>query len=270
MSTSATGARRRRGPRIVVAIGLLLCVGALYAGPVARLGSLVGSSSRLVAAEREGAAYLRPLTRLMVELGTAQSAAVRGQSVAAADVRAAEAAVSEVDGRVGAGLRTSQRWTDLRGAIDKALADGPVGQAGLDRFTDLSALAGELGRTAGDASHLVVDPELDTFYLMDTALLELPTVLLAAGEVADLNLLAAQSRTGSQDGSADPADLVDIAVARYQVATGTDATGAGLRKAMDATTLDPGVAEQLERLPRRGRPDHRAGGGASGIPAGAG
>lgn len=243
--TRSTDVRTRRGPRILVAVGLLFALGGLFGALAAQLRSAIEADAGFVAAERHGVAYLRPLIRLVAELTGAQSASVRGAAVDPVALNAAIAAVSEVDRSSGAALRTEKRWAGLRGQIEKIMAERPAGRAALERYTDVVTLAIELGRIVGDTSNLILDPETDTYYLMDAALLQLPTVLAGAGRAADHAYLAA-----AKDGRAgDDGGRVDVAVARQQVAAANEAIGTGLRKAMDATThgdLGSGLTEQLD------------------------
>lgn len=237
--------RARRGPRTLVALGLLLALGGLFGALAFQMVSATEADTRFVASERQGVAYLRPLTRLIAELTVAQSASVRDKAVDPGALNAAVAAMSNVDADSGAALRTGQRWADLRAAIDRVVADRPTGQAALDRFTDLITLATELARTVGDTSNLVLDPEFDSYYLVDTALFQLPIVMTGAGRASDRTYLAAVEVGRTDDGTS----RVDVALARQQVAVATDSIGSGLRKAIDATAhekLASGLTEQLD------------------------
>ncbi len=194
--TRPTQLRVRRGPRILVAIVLLFAIGGLFGVLVTQLRSANADDADFVAAERHGVAYLRPLNRLLVELTRAQSAAVRGAAVDSVALNAAVAGVAEADRAYGGVLRTERRWTDLRGEIEKAPTERPAGAAALARYADLVTLANDLARRVGDTSNLILDPQLDSFYLMDTALLQLPEVLTATGRAADHAYLAHCGRRG--------------------------------------------------------------------------
>jgi hypothetical protein len=237
--------RQRRGPRILVAIVLLIAIGGLFGVLVTQLRSIHSAEAEFVTAERQGVAYLRPLTRLLSELAKAQTAAVRATAVDSVSLNGAVAGVAEADRAHGGLLRTERRWTDLRGEIEKTAADRPTGAAALARFTDLITLANDLARRVADTSNLILDPRLDTYYLMDTALLQLPVAVTSAGRAADVSYLV--TRSGQDSGDEDA--RVDVAVARTQVATSTDAIGVGLRKAMDETSrngMGPNLTEPLD------------------------
>jgi len=229
-----------------VAVVLLLAVGGLYGALVGQLKSATDEDESFVALERHGVAYLRPLTRLVGELTAAQSAAVRGAAVDTVALNAAVVAVSEVDRTDGPPLRTQQRWTDLRAAIDKVGKQRPTGPGALDAYADVVALATDLARKVGDTSKLILDPELDSYYLMDAAMLQLPAVLTAAGLAADLAYLTADR---GKDDQLPYEGFIDVAVARQQVATATEATSTGIRKALDATqrgALGANLTEPLD------------------------
>ncbi len=246
MSVRSSDSRFRRGFRILVAVVLLLAVGGLYGALVGQLKSATDEDESFVALERHGVAYLRPLTRLVGELTAAQSAAVRGAAVDTVALNAAVVAVSEVDRTDGPPLRTQQRWTDLRAAIDKVGKQRPTGPGALDAYADVVALATDLARKVGDTSKLILDPELDSYYLMDAAMLQLPAVLTAAGLAADLAYLTADR---GKDDQLPYEGFIDVAVARQQVATATEATSTGIRKALDATqrgALGANLTEPLD------------------------
>ena len=128
------------------------------------------------------------------------------------------------------------------------MAQRPTGPAALDAYADVVALATDLARKVGDTSKLILDPELDSYYLMDAAMLQLPAVLTAAGLAADLAYLTADR---GEDHQLPEGALIDVAVARQKVATATEATSTGIRKAArrDATrrgALGANLTEPLD------------------------
>lgn len=223
----------RRRPRVLLAAVLLLIMAGLYGIQTAQLWSTANSGSDTVDAQRHGLAYLRPLLRLTGELTTAQSVAVRGDTVNAPAVTTAANAVAEADLTYGAALRTTQRWSQLRIRIDEVLTDDPGGQAALERYGDVLVLAEDLARTVGNSSELLLDSEVDSHHLMEAVTLQIPQVLVEAGRAADLAALA----TG---GFAPPEgqQLVQVHVARYQAARAADAIGAGMSTALETTDRD--------------------------------
>ena len=119
--------RVRRGLRIVVGLVLLFAVGALFAALMLPRVEGIESDRQTVAAERAGASYLRPLTRLLAELANAQSATASRRPIDAVALTAAANAVSEADAAHGDRLQTRQRWVDLSKAVAELVGAGPTG-----------------------------------------------------------------------------------------------------------------------------------------------
>ena len=197
-TSSATGsATGRRAVR--VAIGAALAVALLT--PVAVLFTLVWSSTgdrmAFAADERRGVAYLGPLTRLLSVVTDAQAEAVSGKPINPEPVRAAIVEVDAIDAELGGQLRTTDRWTTIRGIIQER-----TGRRWNDtieaytQFSDLVTQLMELNRKVGDGSRLILDPQLDSYYVMNAALLRIPEILVDSGRYTDLSVLAAATRKG--------------------------------------------------------------------------
>jgi hypothetical protein len=237
----------RRGPRILVAVVLLFAIGALFGVVAIQLRDAIDADTAFVTAERSGVEYMRPVSRLVIELSKAQSAAVRNAPVDAVALQAAVSGVSDVDGGHGLELRTEQRWADLRTQIESVTGERPTGAAAMQRYGDLIAMANELARRVADTSNLILDPQLDSYYLMDTVLLQLPTAVTAAGRAADRTYLTPPSSSSSKNSSEPP--NIDVAVDRYVVASSTDTIGTSVRKALDQTdrsTMGARLTEPLD------------------------
>src|SRR6266508_3247510 len=232
---------RRWGCRVLAGLALLSVVAAAFAFVTLQLVNATNKDLATVDAERQGVAYLQPLTNLIGELTAVQSAAVRGAPIDASKINAAIASLDSADAAEGEALDARQRWSDLRERIRATTSSSITGLAAYTRYSDLLTLALELGRKVGDTSELILEPVLDSYYLMDAALLRVPAVLIAAGRAADLAVLAGQV----------PSDTthVRIAVARNQVAVDAEAIAAGLRKAMEnsgSSRLGPNLTAQLD------------------------
>ena len=104
------------------------------------------------------------------------------------------------------------------------------------------SLTVEMIRRVGDSSHLIHDPDLDSYYLMDAAIIRLPDAVVYAGRAADLVALAGgEALTGE--------DQVRAAVARFGVAYDAEQVGAGLNTSVDFTArseLGTNVTERLD------------------------
>ncbi len=232
----------RRSLRIAAAFAVVAAVLLPLAFVFAQFWTSTGDNLRFVNDERRGVAYLQPLVRLLGTLTDAQSAATRGKPIDVAQLRAAVAAVDAVDQAQDDRLRTRQRWSQLRAQIEAATARGTfTGEDAYATYSETNDLVLSLMAKIGDTSNLILDPELDSYYLMDTALLRLPQVLVDAGRLADLSALLASTKSAT--GSAQ------LAVARDRVATTADTIDVGLRKSFSATsskTLGPNLLGQLD------------------------
>jgi hypothetical protein len=114
--------------------------------------------------ERAGVEYVAAVDRLIehILLGRADG------------VAAAAEAVDALDRRLGSELQTRQLWARVRGAALEAGAP-PVERS-------LAAL--DLIAHAGDISNLILDPDLDSYYLMEAVVMRLPELAIQLGAVA--------------------------------------------------------------------------------------
>lgn len=237
--------RRARTRRFRVVAAFVL-VGALLL-PLSllfwRFWSSTGEDQAVVADERSGVVYLRPLAGLLTALDEAQAAAVRGQPVDTGKVRNAVAAVADVDRTRGAGLRVQERWASLRtqieGVIGRAL---PAGRDAFNAYSENVDLLVSLAVKVGDESRLILDPQIDSYYLMDAALLRLPTMLVDAGRIADLPLVVAPlvvapspRQTDLGTPAAQQTEPVQVTAAKDRLSRSFAALDAGLRKSFDRT-----------------------------------
>jgi methyl-accepting chemotaxis protein len=173
-------------------IGLVLLVPAVLA--LHAYWTQQGSQIAFSAKERVGMVYLEPANELVVRLVQARSAAVRGETPPALDD--AVAAVDAAEASDGAALETTKLWTALKGTIAKASSAKPVpGQKAFDTWSP--AVSGALGLVVqvANGSNLILDPDLDTYYLMDTLITKLPTAADQAGQAGDLALIAGADGT---------------------------------------------------------------------------
>jgi methyl-accepting chemotaxis protein len=191
----AAAARLRTSARLAVLVLVLLLPGV---GAVWAYATTVGGQIAFTAAEQSGVRVLRPTLAAMVD-------AVAGRAV---DVAALEAAAqAEPDLDLGAQLDA------VRSAVGAAGSTTPAG-----RILVASAL-GDLATQVGDTSNLILDPDLDSFYVMDALVVQVPRLLLAAAQAATPaeavgdDLVAAQPvRAGTVSGAARALEA-DVATA---------------------------------------------------------
>ena len=237
----AGGPRMPHVRRVVVMI-CLVTVAVLFGGVVRQSWSATSQAAEVVRLEAAGAAMMHPMTTLLTELVSAQSAAVRGSEVDQASVRSALTNLQQADARYGAALGTSQRLSALATQIEATFEAGGTGRDAYQRYSSVIDLAIDLIRVIGDSSHLVHDPDLDSYYLMDAAIVRLPDAMVYAGRAADLVALAEPGNELTGE------DAVRVAVARFNVATNARLVTAGLRTSVDNTERSELGSNIVERL----------------------
>jgi len=228
---------RLKVSRQLALLGLVLLVPAVVAGRAyhAAQSSQIDFSAR----EAVGVRALGPANDLVVATVRARSAAVQaaltGSAIdphALAAVRTAIAGNDAADRAVGATLGARARWKVLRGQIVAAV-EGPAprsADAALAGYT--KAVDAALGwvTEVGNASNLILDPDLDSYYVMDALVTKAPAVAAAAGQGADQQ----HALAGLPDGGT-LTDHIELATQAGAVATNVDALLAGLKTAYTST-----------------------------------
>jgi methyl-accepting chemotaxis protein len=211
---------------LVIPLLLLLLLGFVAKAYVDLQRGQVAFSAK----ERVGVAYLTPLLDLTARAITARHAAVTGGEPAAAGIQDAVARVDAATGRYGAELDTVDGWNKAKQALARAgTADGP--QAAFDAYnTAVTGLLALIVKTS-DESNLTLDPDLDTYYLMDALVFRLPILLATTGRAVDQAALVRAAGDAANQGQA----RVDLAIAAGTLATTRDSIDAGLATAMDNT-----------------------------------
>jgi methyl-accepting chemotaxis protein len=210
---------------LVVPAVLLLLLGFVAKAYVDLQRSQVAFSAK----ERVGVAYLVPLLDLTAKVVTARHLAVTGGEPASG-VPDAVARMDAATGRHGAELDTVDGWEQAKQALTRAgTADGP--QAAFDAYdTAVADLLALIVKTS-DESNLTLDPDLDTYYLMDALVFRLPILLATTGRAVDRAALARAAGDAADQGQA----RVDLAIAAGTLATTRDSIDAGLATSMEKT-----------------------------------
>ena len=144
--------------------------------------------------QRRGADYLGPLTELTSVATDAQSAAVHGQDIDSGSLQVAIAAVDAVNRRLGGPLRATQRWNAARTALLALTSRKSVDPE--QAYTDYSEMIDQLtalGRKIGDTSNLILNPQIDAYYVMNAVLLRIPQMVVDSARYSDLLYLATRS-----------------------------------------------------------------------------
>jgi diguanylate cyclase (GGDEF)-like protein len=178
---------------VVVGLVLVIPLGFVAAAYVGLQRDQIAFSVK----ERNGVAYLTPLVGLASRVAQARHLAVTGAGAPAA-VDAWIAAVDVADRRFARGLGLGDAWPATRRLVAAAQqATGPASDRYRTGNTAMQALSDLIVRV-GDASNLTLDPDLDSFYLMDTLQFRLPVVIDNAGRGADLAVLAASAAASAR------------------------------------------------------------------------
>jgi methyl-accepting chemotaxis protein len=195
--------RLRTSARLVVLVSLLL-VPALLANVAFAI--VITRQVAFAASEREGAAVLEPALTLLAET-------VGGHRPDLATLQAA--ATARPDLKLGDQLRAVTAATAALGGGDGT----PAGRA------RLSSTLVDLITQVGNDSKLILDPDLDSFYVMDALVVQVPKALLGAAQAwapdpaatRDATVAAQAVRAGAISGAAD-AVRSDVTTAAHNTA----------------------------------------------------
>jgi len=167
--------RMRTSARLGVLVAVLLAP-ALVAGWA--FAGVMGSQIAFSQAERTGVLVLRPALGVLVEV-------VAGRRPDLTELSAAVRAHPELD--------AGEALDAVTAAVDALPASGEGTAAGrLAVATAAAALVSQVGNT----SNLILDPDLDSFYVMDASVVQLPKALVGAVEAA----ASPQPATGGRQG----------------------------------------------------------------------
>lgn len=244
MSETSVSMASRRAVRVAVAAVVAVALLAPATFLFSRVRDASTTTLEFHRAERRGVEYLAPLTTLLGVTARAQSAAVQNRPVDTRSVRAAVAAVDEVDARLGGQLRTTERWAAIKRTVQDRISRGwPDPQAAYEQYSDLTTTLRELIGKVADVSNLVLDPQLGAHYLMDAAVVRIPDVLVDSGRYLDVAYLTTRRQ--------DRDDVARLTAARDRIATDSEDLYAGLLRAFSAAgsaTLAPRLTGLLDRF----------------------
>ena len=178
--------------------------------------------------EIQGTTYAKALTPLQPKLQDLRQRAVQwnANDQKPSDWDALLASVQEhlqqldkVDASIGADLDASKALADLKAAVRAAVAQPPTGlelNAVMTRYNTASTAAIALLEKVLDGSNLILDPDLDTYYMMDAAMLRIPTLMDDTAQLRDIAWAVASG------GAMDP-DLEKLAAANEALTDYMDA-----------------------------------------------
>ncbi len=150
------------------------------------LNSAARKEIRLARLEIDGADYLTPLNALHDELPQAmslanadlqkQSFALEHYPIRQAEVDSQMAELADTDDRLGGALGTTGKFRILRSSWEDLKSQRPKLSPAIsdELFERLRGQVEDLMSYVGDQSTLILDPDLDSYYLMDAILMKLP------------------------------------------------------------------------------------------------
>lgn len=167
----------------------------------------IGSSIDFASGERDGLVYLKPGAKLLNDVIALQGAAslkANGQSAdvdgASAKVEADFAELEKISAQYGKEFKckddwdkTVKVWKDAKGQTFK---DGASVAKAFDPLTDqIQAFF----TTVLTNSQLILDPQVDSYYTMDTALVQIPVLMQRTAQARDLAATCALKGATSAD-----------------------------------------------------------------------
>ena len=194
-----------------------------------------------------GTEYLPPLRKLFENVAKHRglvNAALRGNTAMRDQVSAAEQGINtafqtlnEIDGKAvegttyGAMFETTNRIATLKKSWDGVKGKSLNAANPEDAFNSHNLLMNELRDVivlVGDKSQLTLDPDLDTYYLMDSVIVQLPQTIDATGQIRGLMAggIASKSLTTTEQ------NLLNLEFSQAQSSLRN--VNAGQRKAFDA------------------------------------
>jgi twitching motility protein PilJ len=188
------------------------------------------ASANFAAKERRGVEYLKPVVKLFEVLPThlAQSVAVLNGNANAEQARlgaaevvdAAIAQIEAVDAKYGLEFRTSEQLADLKAKWEAIKTQHSIlnSQLTIERHNAIinTNIIG-LIKAVADNSNLILDPDLDSYYLMSLATLDLPRAINATGNLRTLAITAANQGSISPEGRVALQGAFDRAVDELNV-----------------------------------------------------
>ncbi|THJ24786.1 MAG: HAMP domain-containing protein [Nitrospira sp. CG24E] len=215
--------------------GKLVLLGIVFSLPIAVLLYLLIKEQNIAIEfgqqERKGVEYIKPVRQILQNMQKHQVAFLTGSSDASTlekqidqDIRTAQ----EVDARYGKEFKTThalaalaEKWSSTRSLVLRSSSSGKPESIN-SAYDDL------VGKTilpliiqAGNTSNLILDPDLDSYYAMDSVINELPELgqLIGQAHAHAVDLLLTRENSESKK------QLISFILARIEPALETINTG---------------------------------------------
>lgn len=159
--------------------------------------------------ERQGVEYDRPLTKALFAMVEHQRAASQGQATgeAASKVEQALEETQKADKKLGQDLKSTEGLKAVQDAWPNAKQTKTWDEA-QKAHGELVTATAALVTTIGNNSQLILDPDLDSYYLMDTTIIQLPSAIQKMALARDLASKIAKSGQITADNRSDLTVLI--------------------------------------------------------------
>ena len=191
--------------------GKFALVGVLFLLPLTLVffyfQSEINKSIEFAQMERAGVAYERPTEKFLTDVlthqrlvrglglgGVSQSEVTHQADQVDQDVQAVDA----MDGRLGATLKATDDWGKIKAQWQNVKSAGAGGSQAAHQALAETLVA--FIQTVGNNSNLILDPDVDSYYTMDSALTQMPQVMVSVSRADDLAGEAAHRHALTPDG----------------------------------------------------------------------
>lgn len=123
--------------------------------------------------ERQGVYYILPLSEILTELTEDVAPTFNNQKVTTQIQK-----IDKIEEQLGKQLNTNKNWQELKDVLQKPNSSR---QVAIDKTLALIT-------TIGDNSGLVLDPDIDSYYMMDAAIVKYPDMLNKTNKLTFLTL----------------------------------------------------------------------------------
>ncbi|WP_168209739.1 methyl-accepting chemotaxis protein [Chromobacterium paludis] len=205
------------------------------------------------AKEQVGVVYMKPLTAMLAQTQQARELSVRAalgeadakNSLPAAvqQLQASWQALKTVNDQLGGDLASGGAWQAASASWDKLQSGGGSPAQAMAAYSDFGDKLSTLIGLISDNSNLTLDPDIDTYYLMDATTGKLASLLNLMGEA---NALAALPAANHALDSAQRDRLVEL---RPLIAEAADGLGGDIAKAVAYNdSLKSELSQQQDKL----------------------
>lgn len=172
--------------------------------------------------ESHGLQYILPVSEILIELTDGISPDFSSQKL-----EQYIALIDKNDATLGGELKTTETWNELKSLLKKNSPGSR--QVAIDKTLELIA-------KVGDNSSLVLDPDIDSYYIMDASIVKYPNLLNKTRQLSSITVdnLAKPARTVD--------DRITTAITEGAIRSDLDAAKTGVNNAVKANeTLKDGA-----------------------------